>query len=71
MRRLIVVAVLLLTMVIGSGGAAASPTRSGCQAYGQAIAAEAQANGGEGAEVRTLVPLNDDVVAFMTALCGS
>jgi hypothetical protein len=69
MRRLKLVATVVLVttaMLVLAGPASA---QAGCQAFGLAAASEAQALGGLGEVVRTFTPVNDDVALLKEAFC--
>ena len=63
----LVTLVLLMTAMLVLAGPASA--QAGCQGFGTAGAAEAQALGGLGRVVRTAVPVNDDVAFLKTLLC--
>jgi hypothetical protein len=70
MRRtitLLTVAAMMAAMLVVAGPASA---QAGCQAFGTGLAAEAQAIGGLGQEVRERVPVNDEVVFFKGFFCS-
>jgi hypothetical protein len=67
-RFFVVAAIVALVSVPGTASAQESP--GGCQAFGQAVANEAQTFGGLGGIVSQEAPVNEDVAFFHELLCG-
>lgn len=70
MKRTLMVAAIVTLLSAPGTAFAAQADQAGCQAFGQAAAAEAQGEGGLGEVVREFVPVNDDVVVLKQDLCG-
>jgi hypothetical protein len=67
-QRALVMLVLVVTAMFTLAGPVSA--QAGCQAFGNAAAAEAQATGGLGAEASAAAPVNDDVAALKALFCS-
>ena len=70
MRRLLLVLALAAGLVVSSLPAPQAAQANGCQAFGQAAAAESQIERPLGHVISGFAPANDDVVGLKQQFCG-
>ena len=69
MKKLVVGIIVAGSLLLGSSGHVTFA--AGCQAFGHAVASDAQAGPGNGAYLRTVVPINDEVQLYQPCFCSS